>query len=212
MKYKITKNVFGFPGFIEIDADEYKTIKAARDNLFEVLFLEEKLDLVSENYNEFETELLSIASKNMIFSNIDYSSITNDRILITRRIMNLLSSGRMYIDQSNHHLTNIYGANHPNLELINSEKHILYDQKMGYRVIEALRNYVQHRGIPIHNFIQEMHRIENKPFSQLQFRVVPLLRISDLEEDKKFKMTVLDELKNIQTNDEIDMTLNSRIY
>ena len=50
MRYGISK---GVAGFIEIDEAEYKLIKRAKENLYEALFLEEKLDLVTENYYEY---------------------------------------------------------------------------------------------------------------------------------------------------------------
>lgn len=50
MKHIISTITLGSPGFIEIDEVEYNSIKDARQNLFEALYLEEKLDLVTENY------------------------------------------------------------------------------------------------------------------------------------------------------------------
>ncbi len=67
MKYMITTIVMGSPGIIEIDEAEYKRIKTAISNLFELLFFEEKLDLVTENFQEYEAELLLIASRQMVF-------------------------------------------------------------------------------------------------------------------------------------------------
>ena len=68
MKFGISKLVMGFDGFLEIEEVEYTLAKTARQNLLEILFLEEKFDLVTENFYEYETELLSIASRMMIFS------------------------------------------------------------------------------------------------------------------------------------------------
>ena len=109
MKYIISTEVYGSPGYIEISESRYHLISDSQKYLLETLFLEEKLDYVMENYYELEIELVSIASRMMIFHNLDHFSMTKDRNTISRRIANLMSSCRMYLDQSIHHLINIYG-------------------------------------------------------------------------------------------------------
>ena len=113
MRYVISKRVMDFTDFIEIDEAEYSLIKTARHNLFEMLFLEEQLDLVIENYYEYETELLAMASRIMIFRNDDQLSMSRERNLIGRRIVNLLTAGRMYIYQSVQHVKKYLGTIHP---------------------------------------------------------------------------------------------------
>ena len=212
MRYGISKRVLGFRGFIEIDEAEYKLIKNARENLFEALFLEEKLDLVMENYYEYETELLSMASRMVVFHGDDYFSVSRDRNLISRRIVNLLSAGRMYLDQSVQHIKNMYGADSDNLNLINKEKAFQYDQRLGYRVIEALRNYVQHRDFPIQSVRFSYERVSSGDYSQLLHQVIPQIRISALEEDGKFKKSVLKELNAIHDNDHSHDLLDIRPF
>src|SRR5215216_6614682 len=136
MRYGISKRVMDFRGFIEIDEAEFLLIKSTRQNLFEMLFLEEQLDLVLENFYEYETELLAIASRIMIFSNDDQLSMSRERNLIGRRIVNLLTAGRMYIDQSVQHVERMYGANSSTLSVIQIEFNLQYDKSLGYRAME----------------------------------------------------------------------------
>ena len=202
--YGTSKGDSGLLSFIEIDEAKYKLITKARENLFEALFLEEKLDLVTESFCEYETELLSIASRAMIFLDFDYFSISGTRNLVSRRIVNLLSAGRMYLDQSIHHIKNMYEADSDNLNLIKKEIAFQYNKSLGFRVMEALRNYVQHRGFPIQSVTISRERVASDDDFQLLFRVIPLISISALEEDDKFTKRVLKELKDIQNNDLID--------
>ncbi|CAG0990224.1 hypothetical protein ANAEL_02253 [Anaerolineales bacterium] len=204
MKYGISKLVMGFTGFIEINEAEYLRIKAARQNLFEILFVEEKFDLVAENFYEYETELLAIASRMMIFSNDDHISMSRERNLISRRIVDLLSAGRMYIDQSIQHVEKIYEKNSTTLELVKKEISSQYDKSLGYRVMEALRNYVQHRGFPIHSIKFSHKRVDVEADYQLLHRAIPLIGVLELAEDGNFKKSVLKELKEIQHKDWID--------
>ena len=54
----------------------------------------------------------------MIFHDDTYFSFSLERNLVNRRIVNLLSAGRMYLDQSRQHIENIYGADSGNLKLL----------------------------------------------------------------------------------------------
>lgn len=214
MRYGITSIIMGFSGFIEINEDEYERIKAARDNLIELLLLEETLDLVTENFQEYEAELLVIASRNMIFPDTDDVSMSHQRILVSRRIVNLLSASRMYLDQCAHHLNNIYGENSENAKLAKKETSSQYDSSFGYRLMEALRNYVQHRGFPIHSimFSGEWLDIDSEAESRLHHSVIPRISVTELASDEKFNQTVLKEMLTVQNKEIIDVRPLVREY
>jgi hypothetical protein len=180
MMYGITSAIMGFSGFIEIDEAEFEHIKAARANLFELLLLEENLDLVTENFQEYELELLSIASRNMVFHDADDISMSRERIIVSRRIVNLLSACRMYLDQSAHHINNIYGENSEKSKAVKNEGNLQYENSLGYRIMEALRNYVQHRGFPIHSilFSGEWIDIDDEAKSRLHHTVIPRISVT----------------------------------
>jgi hypothetical protein len=212
MRYSITTFVSDSLGFIEIDEAEYNLIKNARENLFEDLFLEEKLDLVIENFYEYEADLLSMACRMVIYRDDNYFSMSRERNLVSRRIVNLLTAAKMYLDQCVQHVENIYGSDSTNLKLLNKEIHFQYDQSLGFRVMGALRNHVQHHGFPIHSVKFSYEWIGDGDDSQMLNRVIPLIRISALENDDKFKKSVLRELKDNQTQDLIDIRPLIREY
>ena len=214
MKYLITTIVMGSPGFIEIDEAECQRIKTAIANLFELLFFEEKLDLVTENFQEYEAELLLIASHEMVFHDSDYFSMSNERNTVSRRIVNLLSACLMYEDQSAHHFNNIYGRNSDESKMLKEEIDSQKDHNFGFRAMKALRNYTQHRGFPIHSmkFSGEWLDIENKETSRLLYTVIPLIKVSELAEDGKFNKSVLDEMLSIDGKDGIDIRPLVRDY
>jgi hypothetical protein len=203
MKYGITKLVLGYSPFIEITEDEYKALKIARDFLFEALYLEQKFDLVTEDFIEYEMTLLSYAARHMMFSNLDYMRLQNEVNNINRRLVNLLSACRLYIDHCIHHLSNIYGSETEKVEAVNNQKKAEYDSKLSYRVLEALRNYVQHRGFPVQKVTYNRNRVEEGDNWQILFSVTPYIKTNELQEDEKFKKTVLDELKRL--GDEFDI-------
>ena len=213
MKYGITTLVAS-PSIVEIDEAQYKAIKYAMANLFEMLYLEENLDLVTENFQEYEVELLSIASRNTVFDNFDYFSMGRERNVVCRRIVNLLSACRMYLDQSIHHITNIYGENSDIVNLIKKEIASQYDQNFGYRVMEALRNYTQHRGFPVHSisFPGKWLNIDDSRNSRLRHTVIPSINVSKLAEDGNFKQSILGEMNTVAIKDKIDLRPLIRSY
>ena len=108
MSFALTKAVIGCDLFVEISETEYQAISNAKDCLFEALYLEQKLDIVIENYLEFEMELLASSTRHMVHRNTDYHWLQEEGNRINRRVVNLLSAGRLYSDHSMHHLSRIY--------------------------------------------------------------------------------------------------------
>jgi hypothetical protein len=82
--------------------------------------------------------------------------------------------------------------------------------------MEALRNYVQHRGFPIHaiSYPSKWLDVEDHEKSKLQFSVIPYLDISTLAEDKFFKRRVLHELqkKDVENKKRLDIRLFIQEY
>ena len=61
--------------------------------------------------------------------------------------------------------------------------------------MEALRNYVQHRGFPIHALSCNSKWVEWKHGQYLRYSVTPIIEMETLRSDKKFNATVLAELE-----------------
>lgn len=197
MPFALTKEVLGCGLFVDISEEEYRAISVSKNCLFEALYLEQKLDIVIEDYIEFEMELLASSTRQMVNRDQDYSWFQEEGNKINRRIVNLLSACRLYLDHSMHHLSNIYGEKSEHIESINKIRSEEYDSKLGYRVMEAMRNYVQHRGFPIHKWTYNSKRIEKQDKDQLLFTLTPFIKIQQLQEDHKFKASVLMEIEKI---------------
>lgn len=187
MDYRLQRYVFGSPAFVDISEKEYVDIKSAKANLLEALFIEQKFDAVIENYLELEMCFLEISANHMILRNISYTRFHNEKNLVNRRLINLLSASRSYLDQTKHHFHNIFGEDSETVRKIEEFKSQQYDQCFGYRVMEALRNYVQHRGFPIGSVIINRRSVESKSGNRILFSLTPNMHPEDLEEDKKFK-------------------------
>ena len=205
MKYYLTKIVQGRQEFLEIANEEYDQIVTSRRNLFQALFIEQKLDLIIENYVEYELELIKSTTYQMLFHNQSWAYYSSDINRIARRIVNLLTASRLYLDQIVHHLNNIYGSGNQKTEKIKEQKKAEREKSKSYRFIEALRNYVQHRGFPLNGCTYNSKKIDTEigANGKLLYTITPYISIKELAEDKKFNKSVLKEIEG--TEDKIDI-------
>lgn len=203
MDYCLLRRVLDSVAFVAITEDEYKVIQQARNGLMECLFMEEKFDLLIENYFEFEMSLLEISTRSMVRFQHDYRSLHLERNLIDRRIVNLLTSGRVYIDHTKQHVHRILPvASNDNFDVNTAFSH-QYDTRVGYRCMEALRNHVQHRGFPVHNITFERQWVEHEGKKLMLFAISPYVEPAHLREDGEFKKIILEEMEAM--NNKIDL-------
>jgi hypothetical protein len=161
--YALTRLAIGAQSHIEISGDEFTALKNARRGMIAVMFIEEKFDLLIENCVELERTLLDIALQLSFYRNRSWFSMIADMQTINRRLVNLLSTARLYIDQAKHDISQLSGAER--LARLKQQLSAQYDAVLGYRVMEALRNHTQHYGLPIES-IRYPHNIESEPRSR----------------------------------------------
>jgi hypothetical protein len=212
MRYVLTQDILGCPHCDELTEAEFSDIELCTSRLLHVLFFEEKLNYVLDNYIEFERELIN-TSLDYAYDRSHIVEDGRDRFhAIHRRIVNLLSTGRMYLDQLEHHLSAIYPNDAHQREALTKTKADEYDHKErpSYRFVEALRNYVQHRGFAIHG-ISHRSRLVGEPIeTRIRNMIVPEVNASQLADDPKFKKNVLHELQ--KTGNKIDIRPLIRDY
>ncbi|MGB2822726.1 MAG: hypothetical protein WBF17_17210 [Phycisphaerae bacterium] len=195
MRYSITRLVLGCQQSVDLTPEKYAEAKKAKEQLLVALSIEEKLNLVLENYAEFEEELQGLTLRQLIFSDGDWSSFIGELQTVNRRLANLLSACRLYIDQIKHEISALYGFDSAQYQALGQAFSAEYDGYLGYRVLEALRNHVQHRSLPVHNLTYNGSR-EEKPNRMLcRHACTPSLSIARIKEEGNFKAQVLAELE-----------------
>lgn len=173
---------------VGIDASLFAEIKAAQNALVRMIGVEQKFDLLIENYSDYERELLELSLHQALRVDLDWASFQNDIAAVSRRLANLLSAARLYIDQIQHDISSACGDEAAaSLKQKSSEQ---YDERLGYRVMEALRNVIQHQSIPVHGIGYPREAVERK----VRYRAIPTFDIARLE-DTKMKRSVLNELR-----------------
>ncbi|SLK17327.1 MULTISPECIES: hypothetical protein [unclassified Paenibacillus] len=183
--------------YIEISREEMERLHDTKTRLINLMYFEEKFDILIENFLEYEQEVFR-ATLNKIYypaSSLDWNTGIGDIHAVNRRLINLLTTTKLYLDQAKHDLNSVFmGASTTFTELTRIE----YDKVLGYRVLEALRNYVQHRGLPIHILNYNVFRNEKRVERSMLHSVSIHIDLNKLKEDGKFKAGVLNELVNME--------------
>lgn len=192
---------------IEISGDEYSRLETARKVLSNALAIEEKYEIVVANFLELEMQLLHAAATDTVRTTLSYAEFFELRSVLNIRLVNLLSSVRLYLDQLPQHVGDCIPENTNARYLVKAQCSREYDEHFEYRFMEALRNHVQHRGIPIHLIRQDARWTSIGDGGLLEFTVDIAAQRSYLEEDEKFKKAVLDEISA-----DVDLKAASRCY
>lgn len=137
----------------EIEDDVFLATKNAYSNCLNLLWIEEKLNIVSGNFYEWEKEIKD-SYDFLIETQSDRSDcaiIMNEHgakeiIVLNRRLFNVLNSVRMYRDQILHDLSNFDSEFKVQFE---RETNKQYDKTFSYQILELFRNYMQHQGLVI---------------------------------------------------------------
>lgn len=134
---------------LPVEPAEYQQIYEAKSKLVDALRIEEKYNMVLENYRDFEQYLLEATLRYMLFSEAAWPRLVAIIYEAARRVQNLLSTSRLYLDQVRHDLSAMYGSGSANALAFVSATNKEYDDRLGYRAMEALRNYMQHRSLSL---------------------------------------------------------------
>lgn len=210
ISYELRRQVLDSKNAVRIDKTKYAKLDHAQEVLLHALYIEEKLYLLLENFVEYEGELLSVGLSRMVFQRNDYTEFRDDVSLINRRLVNLLSACRAYLDSLPHHVNQICSPSKAESETLNNTMREQYDGVFGYRVMEALRNYVQHRGFSFQSLgISEFAEWRGEK-QVMVLTVNPFLEPKQLSLDGKFNQTVLREM--MQQGDEVCIKVLVRQY
>lgn len=202
MKYLVTILTTGNNPELVINESKFEQLKQAKECLSEILSFEEKYELLLSNYMELEKECLLISAQNMVYEDNEYMNFFDIKLLFNQRIVNLLTTSRLYIDQLSQHIK----ACNLNID-IKSFFSYEYDNNFEYRFMEALRNYVQHRGLAVHFTSIGSNWTSLDDDGEIQFKTRVYTKKDEVEKDSAFKKSVAKEMP-----DKVDIIYASRSY
>ncbi len=201
-KYSLHALVLDINPEISISEGEFENFKKSKICLNSALALEENYDLLLSNYRELELEAISAAVTDMTSPSHEYEDSFQIRTAINRRLVNLLSATRLYLDQYPKSLNKI-GANSEEAQAVCSKA---YDDFFEYRFMEALRNHAQHEGLAVHGVTMGGSWLPPRDPKLLQFSIKPYASKISLE-GTKFKKSVLEE-----TPDKVELIPAARVH
>lgn len=177
---------------ISISSDRFSELVLAKKILSESLAIEEKYEILLQNYIDLEKVLLVATLEDSVFTRSGYSNFFEKRLLYNRMLVNLLTAARLYVDQIPNHIENCTN----NTEVKTIFKKTLsnkYDSLKEYRFMEAVRNYVQHKGLAIGLITNRGYWNSNRTKREECIDIYASKKL--LNEDKSFKKSVLKDFE-----------------
>lgn len=141
---------------VPISAIEFRALKAANKGLYDALLVEEAFDAVIQNYAVYERGQMRLILDYVVDRDHHYSVMDDARRKSALHLDNLLSSARSFLDSTPMRLKAIGGVA-LQARFVDAT-HRAYDSLPGYRLMEALRNYAQHRGSSINGMTWGLSR------------------------------------------------------
>ncbi len=178
---------------LQIDDGEAGAILDARRATFARIAFEELWDMVVQNLADLERDLVTAGVDQMLFGGQSWSENQDIRTLFARRLANLLTSAKSYIEISQQHLR-VVGQSNALIDMMKESLSTAYDAHFAYRFMEALRNYTQHRGIPVSSMHMDMRFIQDDAGEHLRYIAAASIDPRRLIDDPKFKASVRREL------------------
>lgn len=208
MPFTLRQNTIGYSPEVALTDEQASDIGSAMEAVLNSLKFEEEWDIVVGNVFAMEREVLEVALYDMIYSDLDWHEFNELRVKLARLVQNLLSSCRSYIDHSPQSLNRLDSSRSLS-GFFKKETSVAYDSSFSYRFMEALRNYAQHNGHPVHGTLFDKQRVMH-PHGTVWRHIAGAKVDLSLLAKGEFKAAVLREAE--QKGDTLDVIHLSREY
>lgn len=195
MKYCFVKKMTVEPSVaIKITKSDFDKLKLSRKALVSAKAIEEKYDLLVANFLELEKEILTQLAEQMILNQDSYQDSYELQSILDRRVVNLLTSTKLYYDQIEKHVRACMNGNSDYGKQAKSYFSAQYDSYFEYRFMEALRNHVQHYGLAVHSISLPIKWVGANEERQLINQMKIYATKVELSQDGDFKKAVFNEM------------------
>lgn len=192
MKHYLRTNI-GTTGFEEISENYFRDIKRSYDCLLNIFEIERKYDLIVSNYIELENEFNSVLVNHFVGRYPGWINHLEVQLQINRRLANFLSTCKTYMDQKSRHVSCCFDGAKDQSDRLEKFASSIYDANPHYRLMEALRNHVQHYSLPVHESKIGGERIEEIRI-EFEYKAAFYLKKKEILQNKGFKASVRDEM------------------
>jgi hypothetical protein len=204
--YVIQQRILTRTPRIAITESEFEALRVARRVLSEALSLEDIYGILVANYGDFERALVCSSVEEMVGFDYGYDYFFATRQELNRRLVNLLTATRLYLDQLERHVRRLVPDGEGDDAWLSIKKCVsaAYDEHFEYRFMEELRNRTQHRGVPVDAVSLGGGRDKD---GHLAFKADLFSSKEQIALDRKFKKSVVAEMP-----DKVDLKLAVRTY
>ena len=209
-RFVVARNFIGSKDELTITEQSYNSAEAALTALSEIVLLEERFDSLTSNFLDFEQAMMA---KLLEFNYVGIGDGMNHmdwRRLLNRLLTNTMSAAKGFVDHLPRTCNIVFGRQDDRGQKCMTDLRNSYDNTLGYRIFEALRNHSQHFGFPIHAVSYGTHMDGDFPKLQARHTISPLVDVEVLKLDPAFKKQTLKELEAI--GKKIDLKSHLRDY
>lgn len=198
-RFWLRRATIGPQVMVPIDANRYASLCEARATFIDAGAFEQRYEILVGNHLALEQFCAEWSLRHKV--EMDHRYERGARIILeaSRHVMNLLSAARAYADHVARDFVHL-GLSPPFKEQAESLMSEEYDRNLSYRIVCALRNYVQHRATPVHGVTQR----NNGCWADA---LAIYCQKKTLMEEGKFKATVLADME-----DQTDLKVVAREY
>jgi hypothetical protein len=192
---------------LKIEEIDFYKLKTSREVLISAKAIEEKYDLLINNFLELEKEILCQLAQEMIISNDTYHDFYDIQSILDRRVINLLTSTKLYYDQIEKHVRICMNGDNDFGKKAKCYFSDEYDAHFEYRFMEALRNHVQHYGLAVHSISLPSTWTGEDALKKLIYRIELYANRKEISLNKDFKTAVFREMP-----EKVELVKAIRIY
>ena len=120
---------------LPLDNDEHTKILRAKTALRFGVGFEQRFDILLENYATLERYILDLALRNAVFMGDSTSRLREAKHTVNRHLNNLLSSAKLYIDQTAHAISDQFGSASSQYRRFIESTRDEYDNSLAYRAL-----------------------------------------------------------------------------
>jgi len=191
MKYYLTREILNKSPIINISKEQFDSLNKARKVIDNSFYLEEKYELLIKSYFEWEQVIAKVNLHNMTYSMSGYEDFFEHRIELNLKLITLLTVARLYIKHIETHVKHLMEGHKVFLKEVLAQQ---YDNNIDYRFMDALRNYMQHREVPLHWITYSTSWKGEEKDKYLEFSIQLKADKNKLSADGNFKKSVLNEI------------------
>lgn len=149
LSFALENHILGCSHAVELTADEFTALEKAMSQTLLRSALEEKFDIVLENFIELESSVIDANLRHMIRRHFEYDQVHAVRVLITRRLINLLTATKLYFDHVKNGAKAIERLAGLPSGTVRQKMATAEAEHFSVRFLIALRNVAQHSELPV---------------------------------------------------------------